>query len=265
MTPRISAIVLNYRSPRDTLKCIAALLQQTMVEQLEILVVYNHSYDESFQWIRNRYPHHPQVKIFETPKNLGYGQGNDLAIRAAAGDYILIINPDNQLAEDGLERMVLAMERDKSLGILSPKLLHPDGTVRESARRFPRLTDVFLKRTVFHRFFRERLDVYLQHNEDPNRVREVDWVAGACMLLRKDLYEKIGGFDPQFFLFFEDTDLCRRVWAEGKKVVYFPLASATDAKHRLSEGGMLSFFTKKTMRIHTVSAMKYFWKWRGKA
>lgn len=261
-SPRVSAIVLNYRSPRDTLKCIATLLKQTIINDLEILVVDNHSSDESIQWIRNRYGRHPNVRIVEIPENIGYGQGNDLAIRMAEGEFILIINPDNELQPDGLERMVTAMERDKSIGILSPKLTHPDGTIRDSARQFPGIADVFLKRTFLHRFFPERVDRYLQAHEDPNRVRAVDWVAGACILFRKDLYEKLGGFDPQFFLFFEDTDLCRRMWATGKKVVYFPLVSAQDSKRRLSAGGLLSLLTKKTMRIHAASALKYFWKWR---
>ena len=89
----------------------------------------------------------------------------------------------------------------------------------------------------------------------------VDWVVGACLLLKKDLYERLGGFDERFFLFFEDTDLCRRVHALGKKVMYLPQIHVLDKKARLSGSGPLAVFTKKTMRIHLMSAIKYFWKW----
>lgn len=230
---------------------------------MEILVCDNHSSDESIGWIRNIFGKNPRVKILETRENSGYGQGNNFAIRRAEGTFLLIVNPDNTLEKDAAEKMVRAMERDQSIGILSPKLVHPDGTIRDSARSFPTLTDLFIKRTTLKNIFSKRMRKYLQHDEDPTRVRETDWVAGACFVMRKDLYEKLGGFDKRFFLFFEDTDLCRRVWQAGKKVMYFPVAEAKDQKKRLSEGGLLSILWKKTMRIHLVSGVRYFMKWRG--
>jgi GT2 family glycosyltransferase len=106
---------------------------------------------------------------------------------------------------------------------------------------------------------------YLQADADPDGVRDVDWVVGACLLLRRSFYEELGGFDPRFFLFFEDIDLCRRCWLAGKRVVYFPRAVATDRKRRLSEGGVFRLLTKKTGRIHVMSALRYFRKWHGAA
>lgn len=262
LRPTVSAIVLNYKTPKDAVRCVRALLRQTIVDRMEILVVDNHSQDDSIGVIRVTFRSEPRVRILETPRNIGYGKGNGLAIRQAEGTFLFIINPDNELEPDGLQKMVGAMEADPSIGILGPRLLQEDGTIRDSFRTFPTPTDIFIKRTFLRRFFPERMRRYLQHSEDPLSVRDVHWLAGACLLIRRDFYEQLGGFDPRFFLFFEDTDLCRRCWATGKKVVYFPLAAATDRKHRLSQGGFLSIFTKKTVRIHLVSAAKYFWKWR---
>ncbi len=260
--PFVSAIVLNYRDPKETVRCVAALLRQSIRDQLEIIVVENHSRDESIGVLRNRLSRYPEVRILESARNRGYGQGNDFGIRRALGRYILVINPDNELEPQGLKRMVEAMEADPRIGILAPRLRHEDGTMRNSARRFPTMTDVFIKRTILRKFFPKKVERYLHQHTDPDAIRTVDWAAGACLLMRRDLYADVGGFDPRFFLFFEDIDLCRRVRAEGYRVVYFPRAEATDRKHRLSEGGFLSLLTKRTVRIHLASALKYFWKWR---
>jgi len=84
------------------------------------------------------------------------------------------------------------------------------------------------------------------------------------MLIRKDLFDQLHGFDERYFLFFEDADLCRRCWNAKKRVVYYPTVKAADGKERLSGDDLLSIFTKKTGRIHLISAIKYFWKWYGK-
>lgn len=232
-----------------------------MAEQLEVVIVDNHSSDESIQYLQNHYRDHDRVRIIESRANLGYGQGNHVGIRSARGEFLLIINPDNELEPSGLAAMIDVLQKDPSIGILAPRLVHQDGTVRDSYRTFPTVSDVLIKRTFLRALFPKRMESYLQHGKDPTAVRDTDWVAGACILMRKALYEDLGGFDRRFFLFFEDTDLCRRCWQAGKKVVYFPRVAATDRKHRLSEGGIFSLLTQKTTRIHLMSGWKYFWKY----
>jgi N-acetylglucosaminyl-diphospho-decaprenol L-rhamnosyltransferase len=267
--PLVSAIVLNTREAKRTVRCVNALLKQTMVRQahhdtaLEIIIVDNHSQDDSIGILRNRFGSHANVRIVENERNRGFGRGNEAGIRIATGTYLLIINPDVTLPPDGLERMVRAMEADPTIGMLGPQLCFQDGTIRRSFRPFPRPLDVFIKRTPLRYIFRKRLSHFLGEHIDASVTQDVDWLAGGCVLMQMDVYRSMGGFDPRFFLFFEDTDLCRRLWNAGKRVVYFPEVKAQDGKKRLSEGGILSIFTKKTVRIHLVSAMRYFWKWRG--
>ncbi len=238
-----------------------------MAEEMEILLIDNHSDDDSIGYLRNRVRADGQgkVQIMETRDNLGYGQGNAQGIARARGEFLLIINPDNTLEPDGLQKMTRAMREDPTIGILAPQLVHDDGTIRDSVRAFPSLFDVLVKRTPLRRLFPHRVDRYLYAKNDRGEARDVDWAVGACLLIRSDLFEAVGGFDPRFFLFFEDTDLCRRVWKSGKRVVYFPSVHATDRKTRLSEGGFWSLLTKPTARIHLWSAMQYFWKWGFKA
>lgn len=260
--PLVSAIVLNTREAKRTVRCVTALLEQTIGNELEIIVVDNHSEDDSIGILRNRFGKHPNIRIVENERNRGFGQGNEAGIRHATGTYLLIINPDVTLPRNGLKRMKEVMENDPSIGMLGPQLCFPDGTIRRSFRPFPRLSDVFIKRTVLRFFFRKRLAHYLGTHINPANVQDVDWLAGGCILMRRQLYDDLGGFDRRFFLFFEDTDLCRRIRNAGKRVIYYPPVRAEDGKQRLSEGGFFSIFTKKTVRIHLMSAIRYFWKWR---
>lgn len=266
--PLVSAVVLNFRTPQQATRCVRALHAQSSASSessafLEVIVVDNHSCDESIQLLRNRFAQDPHVRILESRENIGYSRGNALGIRHARGKYLLVINPDNELESTGLRTMVAAMERDATIGILAPCLVYPDGSVRDSFRRFPSVVDVLIKRTPLRRLFPGRLRHYLRADEDPRAVQDADWVVGACFLIRRDVYEKIGGLDPRFFLFFEDIDLCRRVRAAGLRVVYFPTVTATDRVHRLSEGGVLQLILSRTGRIHIASALRYFWKWRA--
>ncbi len=227
-----------------------------------MLVVDNHSDDDSIGYLRNRARGVERVRIIESPRNSGYGQGNALGAQHATGEFLLIINPDNVLEPDGLRRMVDAMQADPDIGILAPRLVHEDGTVRESARAFPAMLDVVAKRSFLRQVFPHRIRRYLLLDEDPSAVRDTDWVVGACLLLRTAFFRELGGFDPGFFLFFEDTDICRRCWKAGKRVTYLPSVTALDRKARLSDGGILTLLTKKTARVHLGSALRYFWKWR---
>jgi len=262
MTPLVSAIVLNYRTPQDAVRCVQALLKQSIADQIEILVVENHSLDDSIGVLRNRFRNFDRVRVIETQENRGYGYGNNFGERFAMGEFFLFINPDTELEPQGLARLVAAMKEDKTIGILAPKLEFDDGTIRDSFRSFPTMLDIAIKRTFLRHLFPGRMRRYLQHDQDPSRVRETDWVVGACFLIRCSFYKELGGFDERFFLFFEDTDLCRRCWEAGKRVVFFPEVYAMDRKRRLSQGGILSLLTKRAGRAHVISAIRYFWKWR---
>jgi len=262
-SPLVSAIVLNYRSPQMTVECVQSLLRQSIADQSEVIVIDNHSQDDSIGVLRNRLSGMPSVRIVETSDNIGYGKGNNAGVSFAKGEFILITNPDNELEPDGLEKMIHTMQADDSIGILAPQLVFHDGSIRDSYRTFPSFLDVIAKRTFLRSIFARSVSRYLRSDEDPSTVTDTDWVVGACFLIRRSLFEELEGFDPRFFLFFEDTDLCRRCRQAGKRVVYFPSVRATDRKKRLSEGGVLSLVLKPAGRAHVASAFKYFWKWRN--
>jgi N-acetylglucosaminyl-diphospho-decaprenol L-rhamnosyltransferase len=260
--PLLSAIVLNYRSPQLTVKCVQALRAQTIADKIEILVVDNHSQDDSIGVLRNRLKGMANVQILENHANTGYGAGNHFAADRARGEYLLIINPDNMLLPDAAETLIRALQNDPTIGMVAPQLVHEDGTIRDSYRAFPRLLDVLAKRIrLLKKLFPKRVEHYLQAQSDPHASSDVDWVVGACFVIPSAFFRELGGFDPRFFLFFEDIDLCKRCWQKGKRVVFLPQAKAMDRKRRLSEGNMLSLFFSSVGRFHLLSGLKYFAKW----
>ena len=259
--PVVSAVVLNYRSAKDTVRCVRALRAQTIATDIEIVVVDNHSQDDSIGLIRSQLSHVPSVRIVEERDNIGYGRGNNDGLLFAHGKYLLIVNPDNPLPPTTIERMIAALESHPEAGIVGPALIHPDGSIRPSARQFPRFADLLSKRlfpTQWQAAY-ERMMTPIKGEE----AKEVDWLVGACLLMPMELFKTLGGFDERFFLFFEDIDLCRRVHALGKKVLYLPQVKVPDRRKRLSGSSILSLLSRKTTWIHLASSMKYFWKWHG--
>ncbi len=227
---------------------------------MEIIAIDNHSNDESIGFMRAQLSSLHEVRIVEERQNLGYGRGNNAAAKLARGEYLLILNPDNVLPPDACEKMLAALTSDPKIGVVGPGLIYPDGSIRPSARRFPKPMDLLQKR-LFPSAWHAAYDAERQRLLSASAV-DVDWLVGACLLLRTDLYKELGGFDERFFLFFEDIDLCRRIHNMGKSVMYMPDVQVLDRKGRLSGSSIFSLFTRKTTRIHLASALKYFWKWR---
>lgn len=262
MQPLVSVLVLNYQNPQATVRCITALQEQTIAERMEILVIDNHSSDDSIGILRHQLAQFPHVRIIETANNDGFGSGYNRGAYYARGAYIFCNNPDKLPEPSALQTLVEKMQTDESIGIAAPKILHADGTQRLSIRRFPHIRNIVSRRSILGILFPAYLDQYLMKDVDLDASHEVDWVIGGCFMIRADLFRRLSGFDERFFLFFEDTDLCRRCHDAGKKVVYFPEAIVFDKKNRLSGEHFYDLFFKKTGRIHVFSAIKYFWKWK---
>lgn len=265
MQPLVSVLILNYRNPNATVACVQKFLDQTIADRLEIFVIDNHSDDDSIGILRNRLSQYHQVRIIETPSNAGFGYGYNKGAQYARGTYLLINNPDKTMPQDGVEKLVSRMQVESSIGILAPKIVHPDGSHRLSIRRFPHCIDIIARRSIIGRLYTKSLRRYLMLDADIEQTQEVDWVVGGCFMTPKNLFISLGGFDERFFLFFEDTDLCRRVRQQGYRVVYEPSISVGDKRNRLSGQNFFDLFFKKTGRIHVLSACKYFWKWRNTA
>lgn len=217
----LSIIIVNYNVKEFILNLVDSIKKAAVKISTEIFIVDNASDDGSVELISSKFP---EVKLIRNTKNVGFGVANNQALQLASGKYFLLINPDTIVREDTLLKMIGFFESHLEAGIAGCKVLNPDGTLQLACRRsFPgpwtSFTKVMGLSRVFpkNKFFARYNLTYL----DENKTYEVDAVSGAFMMMRREVYEKVGGFDPQFFMYGEDLDLCFRTQKEGYKVFYF--------------------------------------------
>lgn len=263
--PKVSCIIVNWNLKYLPRLCIEAIQRSQANFQYEIVVVDNDSHDESLEYLKDMAAK-KEIRLVQSGANLGYGKGNNLGVEHAHGEYVLILNPDVSLEIDTMQTMVDYMEKHQKVGLLGPQLYFFNGQIQDSCRRFMRPLDLVVKRTPLRHvpMLARRVKKYLMQDYDKKEAQEVDLITGACIMLRKKVFKEVGGFDPRYFLFMEDADLCRTLWSSGYSVVYFPQARALHYHKRLSGGSIFSLITKRVFWIHVNSAIKYFWKWRGK-
>jgi len=261
---KISAVMLNYNSKYFPKMCVEAFRRSKLDFEYEFIAVDNASTDPISTGYLKQAEKEGLIKLIVSPKNIGFGGGNNLGAKQAKGEYILILNPDIFVNEDSIQKMVDYMDKHPDVGILGPKLIYPDGEVQDSCRRKMSFFDLVIKRTFLRKlpFFRKRVAKYTMEDFDHTKIREVDLLVGACLLIPRKVYEEVSGFDQRYFLFMEDFDLCREISKKGHKVVYFPETSVTHNHKRLSGGSIFTLVRRKVFWIHISSAIKYFWKWR---
>lgn len=263
---KLSVIIVNYNHKYFPRLAIEALEKSQADFKFEIIVVDNASTDIESLTFLNRASEQDRITLIKLPKNIGFGQGNHAGVQRANGEFLFFHNPDIKVEDDSLQKIVKYMDKHHEIGILGPKLLYPSGTVQESCRRNMKMFDLIFKRTFLGRMpaFKGRVQKYLMSDYDHTKVQDVDLITGAAMIMRRSVYDQVGGFDKRYFLFMEDFDLCRMVHEAGLKVVYYPEVVLEHYHKRLSQGSVLRLVSKKVFWLHVASALKYFWKWRGK-
>ncbi len=261
----ISFVILNYKSKGLVKNCISSIIKADLIGlQYEIIVVDNNSEDGIKEMLQENFS---EVIFIQSKYNLGMGAGNNLGIKNAKGKYIALLNPDTMVTTDSFIKMYNFMESNPKIGLAGPKLINPDGSEQYTRCRFPEFLIPIYRRTPLKKIPRiqKKIDHYLTKDEDYNKTTKTDWVYGACFFIRQEVLKKIGLFDERFFLGFEDTDLCRRVWQGGYEVYYYPESKIFHYPHRFSgERNWLFGFFKKNVREHIVSWLKYFWKYRSR-
>lgn len=261
--PLVTFVTVNYKTPHHIRQLLKGVEEARFQFPFEYLLVDNASGDGTVEMVRERFP---WVRVIESPDNVGFGAGNNLALAEARGMYVMLFNPDLTVFPREVESWIEWMHVRPEIGISGPRILNPDGTDQESCYRFPNLLTPVLRRTFVGRlpFARKSLERYTMKGMDRAHEQDVDWVLGAAMLIRKSVLETIGYFDPRFFMYFEEADICRRAWSGGYRVTYAPVASFMHYYGRESRIRFpWEFITNKLARIHVASGIKYFMKHIG--
>ena len=190
----------------------------------EVIVVDHGSTDETLELVQKTCP---DARIVQQ-ENLGFGAGNNTGMRVASGRYFLLLNADAWLRDDALERLVAFADEHPEAAVVGPRLLNPDGTLQRSVRGYPSpwriATEYFFLRKLAPRS--RALNAFYGAGFDHDSVREAEFLGGACLLVRREAVDSIGGFDEDFFLMSEEVDWCYRFRQAGWKVLFYPGAEA---------------------------------------
>lgn len=216
VSPRVSVIVVTYRSMEELPACAESVLRQRI--PIELFIVDNASPDGTPGLVAEYGAKYPNVHPILNSENIGLAAGNNCPLGQCRGDYVLILNPDTILREDALGKMVEYLDDHPDVGVLGPKNVYEDGGAHVSYHHAWGLFHVLVWRVLPYgiaRLFYDRFTSY--------RLQDVMFVSGACLLIRREIFEQIGGYDEQYFLTIEDVaDLCIRAKNTGCRVVFSP-------------------------------------------
>ena len=248
----ISLVSVNQRL--DLERLLPSLCKAASRTASEILLVDNRSCDNSARYVRRFYP---EIQVVENPEVSGYGENHNLNLQRAQGRYFVIMNSDMTVAPDVFVVLRDYMDCHPDVGIITPKILNPDGTIQGLNKRYPTIWDLFMRRFVPNRLqkmFKNRMDYYEMRDIGYDRECEVPFLSGAFMFCRSNVLKQQGGFDPRYFLYFEDADLCRRI-QQTHRTVYYPMTAVTHYWQRSAHKQW------KVSWIFIQSAWRYFNRW----
>ncbi len=251
----LSIVVVNW-NVRDLLRRCLVSIFAAELPRLEVIVVDNASTDGSLDMLRAEFL---GVTLVANADNLGFPAANNQGLAAARGRLVMTLNPDTEVVGDALARLIAYLDAHLDVGALGPQLLNLDGSIQSSRRRFPTLITALFESTWLQGIApRGVLRRYTMDDAPADATHEVDWVTGACIVVRREALEAVGGFDERFFMYSEELDWCRRIKRAGWKIVYLPEAKV------IHHAGKSSDQAVAARHIHfQTSKVRYFQKYHG--
>jgi GT2 family glycosyltransferase len=248
---KISVIILNFNTVNLLRDCLNSLLANKKNTEMEIIVVDNNSVDDSAVMVRKEFP---RVTLIVNTENYGFSKGNNIGIKRATGDYILLLNSDTVFVEDSINEMINFMEKEPKIGVSSCKLIGSDHKVQPTGGFFPTILRVFAWMFFIDDvpFLNRLFKSYHPHVSWYGQEREQDWVTGAFFMIRKQVIGDIGYLDENIFMYAEEMEYCYRAKKRGWLVKYTPITKIIHlgGKSGTSKGALLGEF----------KSLKYFYQ-----
>ena len=244
----LSVIIVNWNTRDLLVRCLNSITQVTQRMKAEIFVVDNRSSDESGRTVKERFS---QVILIENETNLGFAGANNQALRRSKGNYLLLLNPDTQVKEEPIQKLISMMDAHPDVGITGVQLLNSDGSKQNSIANFPSLATELLNKSLLR---------WLSPGKFPGKEKdypepiEVDSVIGACMMVRREALDQVGLLDEDYFLFLEETDWCYRMKRAGWKIYHVPDAEVYHFQGKSAEK------EKKRARVEYFRSRYHFFK-----
>ena len=248
---KLSVIILNYNVRHFLELCVLSVQNAIQNIDAEIIVIDNHSQDDSCRMMKERFPN---VKLIENSENLGFPKGNNIGVSQAQGEYICILNPDTVVAEDTFTKVLAFAKKQKDLGIVGVKLIDGTGNfLPESKRGIPTPFVAVTKITGLYKIFPKLFGEYYAQHLSEDETGKVAILVGAFMVMKRELYNEIGGFDENCFMYSDDIDLSFMALQKGKSNYYF---HETSVIHYKGESTVKDGTYMKRFR----EAMNFFYK-----
>jgi N-acetylglucosaminyl-diphospho-decaprenol L-rhamnosyltransferase len=224
----LSVVVLSWNTMDLTLACLRSLGADVARHTREVIVIDNGSADGSADAIEAQ---HPDVRLIRNDENVGYAGGHNQGAAVATGRYLCTLNSDTEVHPGALDRLVDYLDENSDHGAVSPRLVNVDQSVQPACMRFPGLLVALCFDTIFGKFWPGSAveSRYFMRDFDHLSSRDVDQPPGAVFLMKREEFLEMGGLDEELFLFFNDVDICRRLWKRGRKIHY--LADAVVTHH----------------------------------
>jgi GT2 family glycosyltransferase len=253
--PDISILIVSFNTQRVLRECLESIERESAGLNVEVSIVDNDSSDGSPEMIARDFP---AVRLVRSKVNLGFGAANNAALEGMRGRYIVLLNSDAFLCPDSLRLAVQHMDAHPRAGLAGGKLVGRDFSWQPSARMFPSITtDFYVMTGLASHFPKSRIFGSFDRTwADQSAASEVDWVPGAFSILRAEVIEQVGFFDPAFFLYSEEVDLCRRIKSAGWQIWYWPDISV------IHIGGESSRQVK-TLEMSSTGAQLVLWRMRS--
>lgn len=268
---KLSIIVNHYRTPEVLKICLKSIKENLSDADFswEIIVTDSATIEKTEEMMEENFP---DMIFIPEKENIGFGKSINIAVKKAQGEYFFIVNADILIEQKkAIEKMLSYIEKNSDVGMIGPKLLNVNNTVQQSCFRFYTPLTVICRRTALGKtFFGKKILSYFLMEDifNEKNITEpipVDWLMGSAMLVRKSDLEKVGVFDENFFMYFEDVDWARRFWGNGLKVIYFPKSVMYHYHFQSSKKkSLFDSLLSKYARIHVKSALKYFIKYKFK-
>jgi GT2 family glycosyltransferase len=220
----LSIIIVNWNSKQYLQRCLATLVESKHAFQFEVIVIDSGSFDGADQMLKDYYP---WVKFIQSDKNLGFAKANNLAVRSSRGSHLLFLNPDTEVVASAVDILFEYMKTLPNAGAIGCKLLNADGSVQTSCiQSFPTITNQCLNSEVLRAVFpRSSLWGMRSLFSTSCEATEVEALSGACIMIRRSLFDQVGQFSEEYFMYAEDMDLCYKIKQAGYANYYVPQAT----------------------------------------
>jgi GT2 family glycosyltransferase len=256
---KLSIIILQHNTPEFVTENLQSLDKCTLPPDTHIVVINNGGNNANAK-IDTSKLHHIKPDFYEIP-NTGFPAGNNFGLSKTQAQNYAFINPDIVVNPDTFIKLLNYLEQNPGVGIISPQLVYPDGTIQDNYRVFPRVLDLIIKRIpLLRKKFTQRMRNYLMWNRNPDESEAVDWVTGAFIIVRHDCMSKLKKHDDdRYFIFMSDVAICREAYKLGYETHIVGQVKCLHNDQRVSHGSIRDIFKSKIIRIHIKDAISYFW------